>query len=107
LGAVNGIRFTTAFGLETIPHTRCFMGSTPSSASSAPAFDHSTELSRTDLQNLTDDVQILDSLKQAIASSSGFQSWKLERGASTTLKGLSLETLVRRYLRETLETLAY
>ncbi len=76
-------------------------------SNSSSAFESSVDLAQADLQNLNDNVQILDSLKQAIAASSGFQSWQLERSANAALKGLSLEILVRRYLRETLETLAY
>lgn len=107
LGAVNGIRFATSFSLEAIPHTRYFMGSHSSPAFSSSAFENAPELSPVDRQRLPNDVQILDSLKRAIASSSGFQSWQLERSADSALSGLSLEVLVRRYLRETLETLAY
>lgn len=52
--------------------------------------------------------QIWDGLKQAIAASSGFHRWQLERLAlDTQLQELSLDHQVRRYLRETLETLAY
>ena len=47
-----------------------------------------------------------DSLKRAIDSSSGFQRWRLERAASQ-LQDQNTDQLVRRYLRETLETLAY
>lgn len=46
-----------------------------------------------------------DSLKRAIAASSGFQRWCVER--SIDLQEVNLEQLVSRYLRETLETLAY
>lgn len=55
---------------------------------------------------LMDDTQIWDSLKIAIASSSGFQRWELERGVDDT-EDCSLDYRVRRYLRDTLETLAY
>lgn len=52
-----------------------------------------------------------DSLKRAIATSSGFQRWRAEQTTPTTqlqdLPDLHLEQLVSRYLRETLETLAY
>jgi len=51
---------------------------------------------------------IWDSLKCAIAASSGFQRWQLENlNSDTQLQELSLDHQVRRYLRETLETLAY
>ncbi|HEY9629148.1 MAG: hypothetical protein HY785_07470 [Oscillatoriophycideae cyanobacterium NC_groundwater_1537_Pr4_S-0.65um_50_18] len=49
-----------------------------------------------------------DSLKRAIAASSGFQGWLAERTATQSqLQSSSLEQLVSSYLRETLETLAY
>lgn len=50
------------------------------------------------------DQKIWLSLRQAIAKSSGFQRWQKERG---TIHSVDLETQVRRYLEETLETLAY
>lgn len=54
-----------------------------------------------------EDTQIWESLKQAIASSSGFQRWDLEHAVDDADKECSLDNRVRRYLRETLETLAY
>jgi hypothetical protein len=49
-----------------------------------------------------------DSLKRAIATSSGFKRWHLEQAAaSPQVQALNQEQLVSRYLRETLETLAY
>ena len=50
------------------------------------------------------DREIWISLRQAISKSSGFQSWQQERELSTQT---SLDLQVRRYLEETLETLAY
>ncbi len=50
------------------------------------------------------DQAIWFSLRQAIAKSSGFQSWQQERNISSDV---DLDQQVRRYLRETLETLAY
>lgn len=50
------------------------------------------------------DSQVWESLKRAIAQSSGFQRWQLDR---TNLQDLSLDARVHQYLRETLETLAY
>lgn len=50
---------------------------------------------------------IWDGLKQAISHSSGFQRWLAERALTQNPEGLNLEQLVSRYLRETLETLAY
>ncbi|GAA6615978.1 hypothetical protein [Scytonema sp. NUACC26] len=46
-----------------------------------------------------------NNLKSAIAASSGFQRWLLER--DDRVQKLRLEEQVQRYLRETLETLAY
>ncbi|MGP1384599.1 MAG: hypothetical protein ACTS2F_13635 [Thainema sp.] len=51
------------------------------------------------------ETQVWNSLKQAIADSSGFQRWKLEQ--TRDVQNTSLDMLVSRYLRETLETLAY
>jgi hypothetical protein len=48
-----------------------------------------------------------EGLKRAIAESSGFKSWKLERNDVETLPESSVDKLVHAYLRETLETLAY
>ncbi len=44
------------------------------------------------------------SLRKAIAKSSGFQSWQQERKVNADG---DLDIQVRRYLKETLETLAY
>jgi len=59
----------------------------------------------------TVDQEIWISLKGAIASSSGFQRWQLEKSLATlipvTNEQSSLDQQVRSYLRETLETLAY
>ncbi len=59
------------------------------------------------ISNLPEDSQIWQSLKQAIAASSGFQRWQLEQQQSQAEHTLSLDQQVQRYLRETLETLAY
>jgi hypothetical protein len=57
---------------------------------------------------LQEDSQIWHSLKQAIASSSGFQRWQLEHQDHPEQQPqINLDRLVRTYLRETLETLAY
>lgn len=54
------------------------------------------------------ETEIWDSLKGAIAASSGFQRWQLERlPMEAQIQELNLDYQVRRYLRETLETLAY
>lgn len=50
------------------------------------------------------DQEIWFSLRIAIAKSSGFQSWQQERNISNDL---DLDQQVQRYLKETLETLAY
>ena len=56
----------------------------------------------------SEDSQIWHELKYAIAASSGFNRWQQEqRSANSQLQNASLDQLVRRYLRETLETLAY
>ncbi len=57
--------------------------------------------------HISEEPQIWDSLKQAIATSSGFQRWQLEHSVDDQLQEFSLDYRVRRYLRETLETLAY
>lgn len=54
----------------------------------------------------TQDAELWKSLKNAIANSSGFQSWRSEQ-RSAIADTSSDEQLVRLYLRETLETLAY
>lgn len=53
------------------------------------------------------DSQIWSDLKRAIATSSGFQRWQVDREDGQRLRHLSLDQQVRAYLRETLETLAY
>jgi hypothetical protein len=77
--------------------------------------------SSTTSNSLPNDETSWESLKQAIASSSGFQRWQIERSgtpsaaasavddplAASELSTLPLDQRVRRYLRETLETLAY
>lgn len=50
------------------------------------------------------DRKIWLSLRQAISKSSGFRSWQQERNLNSEL---DLDKQVRRYLKETLETLAY
>ncbi len=48
-----------------------------------------------------------NSLKQANAKTSGFQRWRIEKNVAGQLQDKTLDDLVSRYLRETLETLAY
>ncbi len=50
-----------------------------------------------------EDIQVWQSLRRAIASSSGFKRWQQEHN----LHQGDLDDSVRRYLRETLATLAY
>lgn len=52
------------------------------------------------------DHKIWDSLKQAIALSSGFKRWQEEQ-MTKELSKATLDDRVRRYLQETLATLAY
>jgi hypothetical protein len=63
-------------------------------------------ISPTSHTTLTPDSEIWNSLKQAIAASSGFQRWEMQLSAIEG-SSLPLDTRVQRYLRETLETLAY
>lgn len=59
-------------------------------------------------QKLETEPQIWDSLKQAIAVSSGFQRWQMERNMNhDRQQNIPLDQQVSLYLRETLETLAY
>ncbi|HIK53914.1 MAG TPA: hypothetical protein IGS37_01840 [Synechococcales cyanobacterium M55_K2018_004] len=64
-------------------------------------------VSHTPYSQFSEDKAIWDSLKRAIAASSGFQRWHLERISDIELQALPLDQQVQRYLRETLETLAY
>ncbi len=52
------------------------------------------------------DTSVWTSLKQAIAASSGFQHWASQL-PTLEQSDLNLYARVQRYLRETLETLAY
>jgi hypothetical protein len=54
----------------------------------------------------TTDTSIWTSLKQAISASSGFQHWASQL-STLEQSDLNLDARVQRYLRETLETLAY
>lgn len=53
------------------------------------------------------DREVWDNLKRAIALSSGFQRWQLEQKLRTSEPSSNLDSQIRNYLRETLETLAY
>ena len=63
-------------------------------------------LSSAETGHAAQDVDLWESLKNVIAASSGYQSWRAEKLKSTTAP-VSDEQLVRLYLRDTLETLAY
>jgi hypothetical protein len=52
------------------------------------------------------DTSVWTSLKQAISASSGFQNWASQL-STLEQTNLNLDARVQRYLRETLETLAY
>ncbi len=54
-------------------------------------------------QSNSQDAEIWQNLKKAIASSSGFLNWRQARGELNE----SLDVQVRLYLEETLATLAY
>jgi hypothetical protein len=56
---------------------------------------------------MSQNSQIWDSLKQTISTSSGFHRWLSEHPIRHQVLEMSLDYQVRRYLRETLETLAY
>jgi hypothetical protein len=56
---------------------------------------------------INDAPSVWESLKQAIANSSGFKCWQEEQNPEINDISPSLDFQVRRYLRQTLETLAY
>ncbi len=56
------------------------------------------------LEQGNQDLQIWSNLRSAIAKSSGFKRWQQEQGISDQS---DLDLMVRRYLKKTLETLAY
>ena len=56
---------------------------------------------------IKDAPSVWESLKQAIANSSGFKCWQEEQNPEINEIYPSLDFQVRRYLRQTLETLAY
>ena len=58
-------------------------------------------------QEWQEDTQVWENLKEAIANSSGFKRWEQESNLKNLDRQESLDVRVRRYLRETLETLAY
>jgi len=63
------------------------------------------------LNEAAKDPKVWSHLKQAIATSSGFDKWQRSRHGDPkdvlVLQDSALDDLVRSYLRETLETLAY
>ena len=56
------------------------------------------------IKQANQDLEIWSNLRSAIAKSSGFKRWQQEQGINEQSE---LDLLVRRYLKETLETLAY
>jgi hypothetical protein len=56
---------------------------------------------------INDAPSVWESLKQAIANSSGFKCWQEEQNPEINEISPSLDFQVRHYLRQTLETLAY
>ena len=76
----------------------------------------STAMNFSEQARPSNDREVWQNLKEAIATSSGFQRWLLERQLKNTQHNNTtiaapiaenLDKLVRSYLRETLETLAY
>ena len=65
-----------------------------------------TNPSSTEPSHAHQDAELWQSLKNAIAASSGFQRWRSEQLSDLTA-ATSDEQLLRLYLRDTLETLAY
>lgn len=63
--------------------------------------------SATQSAQLTNNQEIWANLKEAIANSSGFKRWQIQRRYSDAPISTHLDEQVRSYLRETLETLAY
>jgi hypothetical protein len=63
---------------------------------------HMSNSSSTPISN----TSIWAGLKQAISASSGFQHWALQL-SEIEQADLNLDARIQRYLRETLETLAY
>ncbi|WP_017305654.1 hypothetical protein [Spirulina subsalsa] len=61
----------------------------------------------TETQGLGQDHGVWENLKQAIAKSSGFRRWQVQQQFGDAILERDLDQLVRRYLRETLDTLAY
>ncbi|MGC9502209.1 hypothetical protein [Baaleninema sp.] len=72
-------------------------------ASSASAYNGSASAT----PNGERPTRVWENLKTAIAASSGFQRWKLERQERRSIDRQNLDSQVCDYLRETLETLAY
>ena len=64
-----------------------------------------TKFSSVTMRDTSEDSEIWANLRSAIANSSAFKGWKQQQ--EKALETESLDQQVRRYLRETLETLAY
>ncbi|MDJ0901148.1 MAG: hypothetical protein QNJ55_20300 [Xenococcus sp. MO_188.B8] len=56
------------------------------------------------VEQASQDLEIWSNLRFAIAKSSGFKRWQQEQDIN---EQSDLDLMVRRYLKETLETLAY
>jgi hypothetical protein len=71
----------------------------------SPIFWHGSQMTISS-PTPSEDTSVWTSLKQAISASSGFQHWTSQL-PTIERSDLNLDALVQRYLRETLETLAY
>ncbi|MCM1985162.1 hypothetical protein [Lyngbya confervoides] len=65
------------------------------------------KLYSSDSVSVQGDESFWPQLKQAIATTSGFHRWALDKGLNPQVKGEDLDDLVHTYLKQTLETLAY
>jgi hypothetical protein len=64
-------------------------------------------MANANISQFAPDCEIWDSLKQAIARSSGFKNWLQQQETQPQSNHDNLDDFVISYLRETLETLAY
>jgi hypothetical protein len=65
-----------------------------------------TKFSSETMRGISEDSEIWANLSAAIADSSGFKGWQQQQ-QNASLDAQPLDKQVRRYLRETLATLAY
>ncbi len=98
---------------KAVPHTQSCVINTTAQLNSYAILERETiKLSELKMTNSTitksqdesQDRAIWDNLREAIATSSGFQRWQQEQDVDSVN---NLDLTVRRYLKETLETLAY